>query len=138
MAHQATARTLPLDLIVHIPSARVGANRLLQHGYSIERIEIDRDGAHCQVALHQTGLRAMPDFKPLSDALNWLFEHGYTALHAEWVGPKKNPCIHIAAPFGSAELDAAVVASEHQLGGNTRLTWCAVRFGCEIRWEETV
>lgn len=135
MALQATAQIQPLDLIVHIPSARVGVTRLLAAGYSVERVEIDRAGPRCAVTLFETGRRDVPDFKLMSDALSWLIEHGYTAYRAEWLGPVKNPRIWIMSPASNEELEPAMIGTRAE-GRLTVCTWCAVRFGCEIRWEE--
>lgn len=123
-------------VLCNIPSARVGATRLAHLGCTIEQVTIDRDGARCQVVMHETGVcKAPPDLQSLTHACTWLLEQGYLVLRAEWLGPVKNPRVWIAKPESHAELDPVLIATG-RAGMRLVHTWCAVRFGCEIRWED--
>jgi hypothetical protein len=126
------------EVLCNLPGARVAANRLAHMGYTVTRVDVDRNGSACAVCTNEaTQPQAKPDLQALIDCCAWLLEHGYYADAAVWRA-NKQPLVRIAAPAGCAELDAVVVASEHLLGGRTVITWCAIRFGCEIRWEEIV
>ena len=65
---------------------------------------------------------------------NWLVSQGFEVLSVQ--AGRRNPRIEIASSRLCEKLEGGVCMTERNLNQPTKRTWVAIRFGCEVRWND--